>query len=327
MIRNFAMAVLLAGVALSAPLAHAADEKAPAKKTAKAQQAEGIAAVVNSDAITMSDVYDRMKLMIVSSGMPNTPDIQERLKNQVLNMLIEESLQMQEARSANITITPEEVAGGLTTIAKNNNLELDRFRAMLQNDGIRIRTLENQVRAQLAWGRVVQRKLRKQVDVSESDIDERQRFLESSIGKQQYQVAQIFLPLDSGQQEAEVQALAQRLTREITERRAPFPQVAQQFSQEAAAARGGDLGWVQEGELPEQLNQALATMKEGDLSDPIRTVSGYHILLLRGKRTVSAENIPDREQILNQIGTERLDRVQRRHLMDLKAEAFVDRRV
>lgn len=327
MIRNFAMAVLLAGVALSAPLAHAADEKAPAKKAAKAQQAEGIAAVVNSDAITMSDVYDRMKLMIVSSGMPNTPDIQERLKNQVLNMLIEESLQMQEARSANITITPEEVAGGLTTIAKNNNLELDRFRAMLQNDGIRIRTLENQVRAQLAWGRVVQRKLRKQVDVSESDIDERQRFLEASIGKQQYQVAQIFLPLDSGQQEAEVQALAQRLTREITERRAPFPQVAQQFSQEAAAARGGDLGWVQEGELPEQLNQALATMKEGDLSDPIRTVSGYHILLLRGKRTVSAENIPDREQILNQIGTERLDRVQRRHLMDLKAEAFVDRRV
>lgn len=326
MIRNFAMAVLLAGVALFAPLAHAADEKAPAKK-AKAQQAEGIAAVVNTDAITMSDVYDRMKLMIVSSGMPNTPDMQERLKNQVLNMLIEESLQMQEARQASITITPEEVSGGLATIAKNNNLELEQFRKMLQNDGIRIRTLENQVRAQLAWGRVVQRKLRKQVDVSESDIDERQRFLEASIGKQQYQVAQIFLSLDSGQQEAEVQALAQRLTREITERRAPFPQVAQQFSQEAAAARGGDLGWVQEGELPEQLNQALAAMKEGDLSDPIRTVSGYHILLLRGKRIVSAENIPNREQILNQIGTERLDRVQRRHMMDLKAEAFVDRRV
>lgn len=327
MIRNFAMAVLLASITLSAPLAHAAGEKSPAKKATKGQQAEGIAAVVNSDAITMSDVYDRMKLMIVSSGMPNTPDIQERLKNQVLNMLIEESLQMQEARQANITITPEEVNGGLTTIAKNNNLELERFRAMLQNDGIRMRTLENQVRAQLAWGRVVQRTLRKQVDVSESDIDERQRFLEASIGKQQYQVAQIFLPLDTGQEEAEVQALAQRLTREITERRAPFPQVAQQFSQEAAAARGGDLGWVQEGELPDPLNQVVAGMKEGDLSEPVRSVSGYHILLLRGKRTVSAENIPDREQILNQIGTERLDRVQRRHLMDLKAEAFVDRRV
>lgn len=327
------LAAVLACMTFAVPTAHAADEKQPAKKTAKAQQAaksqqaEGIAAVVNSDAITMSDVYDRMKLMIVSSGMPNTPDIQERLKNQVLNMLIEESLQMQEARQASITITPEDVAGGLATIAKNNNLELDRFRAMLEKDGIRIRTLENQVRAQLAWGRVVQRKLRKQVDVSEGDIDERQRFLESSIGKQQYQVAQIFLPLDSGQPEAEVQALAQRLTREITERRAPFPQVAQQFSQEAAAARGGDLGWVQEGELPDPLNEVLAGMKEGDLSDPVRTISGYHIILLRGKRIVSAENIPDREQILNQIGTERLDRVQRRHLMDLKAEAFVDRRV
>lgn len=316
-----AFCCLVLAFSVFSPVASAQDKPVAAKAN------EGIAAVVNEDAITMSDVYDRLKLMIVSSGLPNTPDIQERLKNQVLNMLIEESLQVQEARQQNITITQEDIDGGFATIARQNNIEPDRFKAMLQNDGIRLRTLENQIRAQIAWGKVVQRKLRPQVEVSEGDIDERQRFLESSLGKAQYHVAQIFLPLDSGQPEAEVQALAQRLTREILEKRAPFPQVAQQFSQEAAAARGGDLGWVQEGQLPDPLNELLVTMKEGDLSQPVRSLTGYHILLLRGKRTVQPENIPGREQIMQQIGTERLDRLQRRYLMDLKAEAFVERRV
>lgn len=316
LIRTFSSLLLVFSVLAASPAAWA-----------QSKANEGIAAVVNEDAVTTSDVYDRLKLMIVSSGLPNTPDIQERLKSQVLNMLIEESLQTQEAQQQNITITAEDIASGFATIAQQNNMEPERFKGLLQKDGIRLRTLENQIRAQIAWGKVVQRKLRPQVEVSESDIDERQQFLEASLGKAQYHVAQIFLPLDAGQPEAEIQALAQRLTREILENRAPFPQVAQQFSQEAAAARGGDLGWVQEGQLPDPLNALLSTMKEGDLSQPVRSLTGYHILLLRGKRIVQPDNIPNREQIMQQIGTERLDRLQRRYLMDLKAEAFVERRV
>lgn len=303
--------------------AHAAD-----KKDAKAMvQNEGVAATVNDEPITLSDVYDRLKLMIVSSGLPNTPDIQQRLKTQVLNMLIEEKLQVQEARQQGINITQEDVDGGFATIAGNNKMEPDRFKAMLQHGGIRIRTLENQIRAQIAWGKVVQRKLRPQIEVSETDIDARETFVASSLGKTQYQVAQIFLPVDSMQNDAEVKALADRLRIEMTQKNAPFPQVAQQFSQEAAAARGGDLGWVQDGQLPDALNEALATMQEGTLSEPIRSISGYHIVFLRGKRTVQQENLPNRDQLMQQIGTERLERLQRGYLNDLKAGAFVDRRV
>lgn len=298
------------------------------KKSAKVMtQNEGVAATVNDEPITLSDVYDRLKLMIVSSGLPNSPEIQQRLKTQVLNMLIEEKLQVQEASQQGITITQEDIDGGFATIAGNNKMEPGEFKAMMQRGGIRVRTLENQIRAQIAWGKVVQRKLRPQIEVSETDIDARETLVTSSLGKTQYQVAQIFLPVDTMQNDAEVKALADRLRIEMTQKNAPFPQVAQQFSQEAAAARGGDLGWVQDGQLPDALSEALVTMQEGALSEPIRSISGYHIVFLRGKRTVQQENLPTRDQLMQQIGTERLDRLQRRYLLDLKADAFVDRRI
>ncbi|HEY8189730.1 MAG TPA: peptidylprolyl isomerase, partial [Micavibrio sp.] len=194
-------------------------------------------------------------------------------------------------------------------------------------DGIQLSTLRDQIRSQIAWGKVVQKKLRPQVEVTDNDVDEREHFLQTSLGKTQYRVAEIFLPVDSQQQDADVQGLAKRLTTEILQNKAPFPQVAAQFSQGAGAAKGGDLGWIQEGQLPDPLNAALASMNDGDMTQPLRSPAGYHILLLRGKRTVQAENLPARDQIMNQIGTERLDRLQRRYLMDLKSGAFVERRV
>lgn len=314
-----AMAVMTAPVPV---LANAAKTK-----PAKAAPSEGIVAVVNSDAVSGSDLYDRMKLMIVSSGMPNTPEIQERLKGQVLGMLIDESIQIQAAREAKLNVTQEEIDSGFATIAQQNNMQPEQFREILKRSGIPLRTLQSQIRAQLAWGKVVQRKLRPQIDVTEADIDERLRFLETNIGKTQFQVAEIFLPVEAGTQEGEVRALAERLRNEITNKRAPFPQVANQFSQGASAARGGDLGWVQDGQLPDALNDALQPLKDGELTAPVRSLTGYHILLLRGKRSVAAENIPPRDQILQQIGTERLERAQRRHLMDLRAEAFIERRI
>ena len=288
---------------------------------------EGIAVVVNDDVVTMSDVQDRMKLLIVSSGLPNNDEIRARMKGQVLNMLIDESLQMQEARARSIAVTNEDISEGFETIARQNNMTGDQFQAILKKSGINHRTLEKQIRAQIAWGKVVQKSLRPQVEVSDTDIDDRMDFLLSRLGKTQYQVAEIFLPVDGPQQDQEILALAQKLTREIIERRAPFQQVAAQFSQGAAAARGGDLGWVQEGELPDPINSVILGMKDGDLSQPIRSLTGYHILFLRGKRTVEQENLPTRDQVMQQIGTERLDRLQRRTLMDLKAEAFVEKRV
>lgn len=92
-------------------------------------QVEGIAAVVNEDAITMSDVEDRMRLIIASSGLPNTPEIKNKLSGQVVGSLIEEQIKIQEGRRLEIDVTQDEINQGFATIAQQNNIPVDKFTA------------------------------------------------------------------------------------------------------------------------------------------------------------------------------------------------------
>jgi peptidyl-prolyl cis-trans isomerase SurA len=287
---------------------------------------EGIAATVNEDAITLSDVDDRMKLMVVSSGLPDTEEMRAKLRGQVVNMLIDERLRMQDAARNDVTVKPQDVAGGFETLAKQNNLSAKEFRAVLAKKGVPASTLERQIESQIAWGQVVQKILRPQVAVSNADIDDRLRRLQSSIGKTEYLLAEIFLSVEDRKQEAEKKVLAGRLVSEIRDRHAPFQAVARQFSQSAGAAQGGDLGWVAESQIDPAIAAALASMKTAGISAPVRSSSGYHILLLRDRRSIGKDSLPSREQIMNRVGTEALERLARRRLQDLRDAAFIDTR-
>lgn len=294
---------------------------------AEASRTETIAAVVNDDAITASDVAERMKLVMASSGIPNSEEMRARLTPQIINMLIEEHLMLQEAGRAGITITPEDVESGFATIAQQNGMDIQKFRAIMKQQGVPPRAMEHQIRAQMAWGKVVQKKIRPDISVNDLEVDNVLEHLRANIGKSEYLVAEIFLPVDTPSQEGDVSLLAQKLTREMLQGKVPFPRVASQFSQSASAKRGGDMGWVQEGQLAPEIEDVLMRMNEGDLSEPIRTLSGYYIITLRKKRIIAQDNIPSREEVLQRLGNDRLERAQRRHLLDLKADAFIERRV
>lgn len=294
--------------------------------TAQAKQS-GIAATVNEDAITLSDVEDRMKLMVVSSGLPDTEEMRTKLRAQVVNMLIDERLRMQEAGRHEVTVKPEEIAEGLTSIAKQNNVSLEAFRGVLSGKGIPVSTLERQIESQIAWAQVVQKTLRPQVLLSDVDIDDRLKRMEASVGKTEYLLAEIFLSVENRKQDAEKKDLANRLVTEIRERGAPFPAVARQFSQSAGAAQGGSLGWVAESQIDPAIATALKTIEKGKIGAPIRSPSGYHIFFLRDKRSITKDSIPPRAQIMNMIGTEALERLARRRLQDLRDSAFIETRV
>lgn len=291
-----------------------------------AAQPLGIAAVVNEDAISEADVADRLKLIIISSGMANNRETVERVMPQVLNSLIEEQLKLQEAKRHNLEITAEEIAGGFENLANQNNMTAEQFTEVMKRAGIPKRTVESQIKAQLAWTKVIQAVLRPRVDVGESDVEVRLQRLKSQLGRTEFSVSQIFLPVGGDNKESDVRLLAQKLVAEL-KKGAPFPAVAAQFSKAPGAQQGGALGWIQDGDLPPDLNSVITAMDDQSLSDPIKTTDGYHIFWLRAKRTLTEDKIPAREDIVNMIGLERLDREQQRHLNDLKSSAFVERRV
>ncbi|HTK85492.1 MAG TPA: peptidylprolyl isomerase [Patescibacteria group bacterium] len=287
---------------------------------------ERIAVVINDDVITASEVAARTRLILVSSGLPNTPEVRQKLEPQILNSLIEERLMMQEAKRDKIEVSKDEIAHGFETVAKQNNLTPDQFKQILAHNNIPVHTLEDQIEAQVAWGDVIQKKIRPDVSISDAEVETALARMKGNIGKDQYRVADIFLPVGTPQEDGKVHALADKLVMEMTQNHVPFPRVASQFSQAAGASRGGDLGWVQEGQLDPKLDNIITHMKEGELARPVRTDDGYHILFLRQKTTVTEQSLPSHAGMLEHLGLGELERRQRRFLMDLKASAFIEHR-
>ncbi len=298
-----------------------------AAPSAFAARTETIAVVVNNDAISATDVDERLRLMMVSSGIPDSKDTRERLLPQVVNILIEEQLMIQEAKRLEIEVTPEEVEKGFAKLAEQNGMDAAKFREVVRRSGVPVRAMDRQIKAQIAWGRVVQQKLRPMISVNDFEVDDMIERLRRNIGKDEYLLGEIFLPVDNPAEAAQTGQLATKLTREMLQGKVPFPRVAAQFSQSASSKRGGDMGWVEANQLPVEIEEVLATMNEGDLSEPIKTLAGYYIVALRKKRSITEESIPSRDEVFYRMGTERLERAQRSHLLNLKSSAFVERRV
>ncbi len=294
---------------------------------ASAARSEGIAVVVNEGAITMSDVNDRMTLIMASSGLPDKPEIREKLMPQILGSLIDEQIRLQEAKKLDIAVPREEINEGFATIAGQNNQEPAQFREMLTRGGINVGTMDSQIEAQIAWGKVVAAKLRPKVIVTDNDIDSYMARLRKNIGTNEYLVGEIFLPVEKPQEDAQTRDLAQKLVQEMRQGKAPFFKLAQQFSKSAGAAQGGDLGWVSQGQLQKELDGVLPSVAQDNVSDPVRSTSGYHILNVREIRAVAEDTLPAREDVMRMIGLQRLERLQRRYLLDVKSASFIDNRL
>jgi len=284
-----AVASACAVVAL-VPAAGAADKAKPAASAQggrSAGAAERIAAVVNDDAISMSDVHARLRLLMLSAALPDNAETRQRLMPQVLRQLVDERLQLQEAKRLNITVPESDVDGMIERIAQQNRLNRQQLLKQLSDNGVAVSTLSQQLRATLAWQRVMQRRLRQEVVISDDDIDAAMERVKQNIGKPEYLVAEIFLAVDNPDQDEQVRRAAERLADEVR-RGGNFAAVARQFSQASSAANNGDLGWLRPGEMDPEIDRALAQLRPGQLSAPVRTASGYHVLLVRSKRAIGS---------------------------------------
>ncbi len=247
-----------------------------------AEPEEKIVAVVNDEAISEADLNNRMKLAMLAGNYPDTPEVRAKIQPQVLRLLIDDQLRIQEAKRLKLTVDKDEVDNDLKATAEQNHQTLQQLKELLAKQGIAFVTLEKQTLAQVSWRKVVQKEIRRRVEVTDDEIDAAYSKMMSTVDKKQYLVAEIFLAVDAPADDARVKAFADNIEDQL-QHGANFAQLAQQFSQAAGAAQGGDLGTVQDGELPDPIDQELKKMETGTVSQPIRTQSGYHIVLLRAK--------------------------------------------
>jgi peptidyl-prolyl cis-trans isomerase SurA len=136
------------------------------------------------------------------------------------------------------------------------------------------------------WNKVVQRELRPHVEIGDDEVDAAIERIRANAGKEEYLVSEIFLVVDNPKDEDQVKQFAENLVQQLKSG-GNFGSIARQFSQGTGAATGGDIGWIQEGQLPPELNGALVSLHPGETAGPIRSASGYHILGLREKRMIA----------------------------------------
>jgi peptidyl-prolyl cis-trans isomerase SurA len=267
--------------------------------TARAQESH-IAAVINDDVLTDGDVAARLKLVEFSSNLPDTPENRKRLEPQVLHSLIDEKLQLQEAKRLNVAVKPEDLKASIERVEKRNNLQPGGLEAMLKERGIPMSSLEDQLKASIAFQKVVESRVYQDVQVSDEEVNDAMQRLQADVGKPQNRVAEIFLAVDNPSQEDEVRQLADRLIDQIRGG-ANFAGVAQQFSQSPSAAVGGDIGWVTPGELSPRLEDAIAKMGPGQMSYPVRTPAGFYVLYLMERRTLGSTDPNDITLSLDEV--------------------------
>lgn len=263
---------------------------APARAAASAGDLS-IAAVVNDEAVSNADVDGRLRLALLGAGMQPPPEVVARLKTQVLRAMVDERIQLQEAKRLGVTVEEEEIAQELARLAQQNGVPPDKLAAFFASRGVPLSALREQIRASIAWAKVVQRKIRPQIVVGEDEVDAEVERLQTVAGSQEFLVASILLPVDRPQEEDSVRQTGLRLIEQMA-KGARFSAVARQFSQDPTAASGGDLGWVRPGQLDPKVDAALAQMKPGSVSPPIRTASGFQIVMLREVRQGATNNPP-----------------------------------
>jgi peptidyl-prolyl cis-trans isomerase SurA len=255
-------------------------------------QENRLAAVVNDDAITAAEVTARIKLVEVSSNLPDSPENETRLGPQVLRQLVDEKLQLQDAKKLGISIPSDDVDKAIDTIEQRNEMKKGGLDAYLQQRGIARSTLVDQITASLTFSKIVRARVSQDVQVSDEEVDDAMKRLQADIGKPQNRVGEIFLSVDNPSQEDDVRKEADRLIEQIRGG-AQFASIAQQYSQSPSAAVGGDIGWVTASELSPKLAEAVNTMNPGQLSYPIRTPAGFYLLYLLDRKTLGAESPND----------------------------------
>ncbi len=293
LVRTSLTAALLGVFCLQAHAVTAASQRqhaaaAKAATSPEMKDATRIAAVVNGDVITNNDIDNRARLFAMSTGLPMSQDVIDRLKPQILRQLVDERLRVQEAQRRKIVIQDQQIADAMHEIEQRNGLPAGALRQKLASDGVSQRTLIDQIRAQLAWGEVLRQTMGERANITDAEVAEQQKLDAQMVGQQEYRIGEIFIPVDDPANAADAQRFAETVISEL-HAGAAFPIVAAQFSQTQNALEGGEVGWVQTNQLDPAVASLVTEMPVGAISNPVKVPGGVAIVALQGKRTIGRE--------------------------------------
>jgi len=274
-------------LSMAATIVHAQSASEPADII----DLDRIVAVVNNDVIVASELQRRVREVRKSlrdAGTP--PPSSAALARQVLERLILERLQLQIADSNGIRVSDNDLNQAIENIAKRNKLSLRQFRDVLERDGVDFAGFREQIRKEMLLTRVRQRSVASKVTVTPREIDNYLATIAQQGGSgSEYHIGHILVAVPEAASSEQISAardkadsILQRLNNGED-----FAQLAATDSDGQQALKGGDLGWRKANELPTLFSDVVPKLKLGEISAPIRSPSGFHIIKLLDIRSDS----------------------------------------
>jgi peptidyl-prolyl cis-trans isomerase SurA len=278
MVRQFIAAAVLAALPVGS-IAIAQEASAPERLAL-----EGVAAIVNDRPISYSDVRQRARLLLLSLGgqQPTQEQIQQ-ITGQALEQLIDEQLQLEKADEFELEIAPEEVNAAVDDMARQSGASGDQLKQQLLAAGVNPTSLEEQMRAEIAWNRVMSGLYGSRIRISDNQVDEQLSRVRNSLQQTQYRISEIFLYAPDPETQSQAMQAANSILEQLNQG-ADFRIAAQRISSAPTSATGGDMGWITTGDLDPVLAEAVEASVGPGLLGPIATENGIYILNVANKR-------------------------------------------
>jgi peptidyl-prolyl cis-trans isomerase SurA len=296
-----------------------------------AEPLDRIVAVINDDAIMASELENRviqMHRQLASRGI-EAPD-ETALRRQVLDRMIVEQIQLQMAEQANLSVDDTELNRALRSIAEDNDMSLDEFADTLEADGLSLAMVRDQVRREMLMRELQQRRVASRINISEREVD---RYLDNQgdNANVRYRLGHILVALPQSPSQAQVQQAREKVQslRRQLQNGADFADVAAASSDGANALKGGDLGWRRGDEIPSVFAEAVPQLSVGQVSEPIRSPSGFHLvkLIQRQGGVASGDDQAQRDRVRQRLFQRKVGDELESWTQQIRADAYVDNRL
>ncbi|HEX9242377.1 MAG TPA: peptidylprolyl isomerase [Anaeromyxobacter sp.] len=321
-------------IALLPALLLAAAPTAPApsaKPTAPAAVIDRVAAVVDGEVITLSEIEERagadLRRADALSGAERD-DARGKTLRRALDQLVSERLLQKQAKSLGLEVTDAQVEAAVEDIKTRNHFDDAQLDRALGEQGLDRAGFRAQIRRELETYQVMQAKVRGRGKVTDEDLrNYYQSHPQEFGGDPEVRVRHIFLPLREDAapaEEAKARAEGERILQRLTTGE-DFAKAAKEFSKGPSAAEGGDIGWLRRGTVQKVLEDAAFALEDGKFSGLVRAGPGLHIVKVEERRLGGAKSFEDaKEEIRNRLLEEQLGQTRQQVLDELRKSAVVE---
>ena len=257
-----------------------------------------IAAIVNDGLVLKSDLDDQIEAVtkrLQEQKIEMPP--QSVLRQQVLERLILQEIQMQRAKHVGLTISDEQLNSALQDIAQRNKIPFDQLPTALAAQGVDYKQYRESMRKELTLSTLRQRDVIAHINVTPRELDQYLARQQTAAANDEFNVSHILLSLPEAATPKQLDEIAHK-AQDLAARASKgedFGQLAIANSNSQTALDGGQLGWRKGNQLPQFILDLVVKMKPGDVSEPVRTPSGFHIVKLNERRGGEAK------VVINQI--------------------------